>query len=608
MRPLFLLSLALAVSTSAASADSTFWWPEQKLPASLLRTTPHDTWKSEGPDLAVRMMLQSVAGLAAKAVNTGTSTELLWISSPNKEVEGWGQRFLADNPSIKLAATLSPWELVARFQKSGVIKGYILYNLDKSKAPAGSKTREDIDNSSNVATSLAGILDGIIIDESLESQAIKAGLKLLADVRGKSLQWCFETYRDQFSRDMLLAMDPKMVGARDYAISQKCFALFGHDDPLPAAFKYLNAPAPILGWIGGDEFYATRLASIFGHFQTATSQDLNLPVLTAGSRQKKIKPLPLFNPRAIDFSDARPTTAFTNSDGDNFTIYYSNFLQSSSWFWANPSRGKIPFGWSAPLCHAIQLAPQTQDFVLETMTPNDTLIEWQGGYYYPDLFATERGDQRWPILATQAQRTWSLMQRAGTNLIAINIRDYKTPAAQKSLETFIAQTDGLLAILLFQYSPYNAGQGEVLWFKDKRGIDTPVITLRYQIWWNIKNRPNTGNPIRVAHEIIKTSQQPETAKNPHDAWSMISYWAYFKKAPAGSDSETAENLPKKTEVGGSSGYEKLGAHRGLPAVLEVTDRLPENIRVVTPAEVAWRIRMKHNPAQTQQLIQQFPKP
>ena len=40
-------------------------------------------------------------------------------------------------------------------------------------------------------------------------------------------------------------------------------------------------------------------------------------------------------------------------------------------------------------------------------------------------------------------------------------------------------TDGLLAMLVFQYAPYEAGAGKVFWVKDRLGLDVPVITARY---------------------------------------------------------------------------------------------------------------------------------
>ena len=73
-------------------------------------------------------------------------------------------------------------------------------------------------------------------------------------------------------------------------------------------------------------------------------------------------------------------------------------------------------------------------------------------------------------------------------------------------------------------------------------------------------------------------------------------WSWFKKAP-GSD-EDAENLPQDTAA-------DKGGVRGYSPVTWCAERLPASVRVVSPEELAWRIRMKHDPAQTQKLIERL---
>ena len=50
-----------------------------------------------------------------------------------------------------------------------------------------------------------------------------------------------------------------------------------------------------------------------------------------------------------------------------------------------------------------------------------------------------------------------------------------------------------------------------------------------------------------------------------------------------------------------------GGVRGYTPVVWCAERLPENIRVVPPEELVWRIRMKHNQEQTDKLIQELPR-
>src|SRR5207253_954203 len=133
--------------------------------------------------------------------------------------------------------------------QQGIIKGYILYRRDRT-AGATNVHRPGMDCSINVATSLAGVLDGIIVDGDLEKEAKARGLKLLFDARGQSQAWCFGAYKDQFNRRMLCTQDPQRPHSRDLAIAQKAFTVYGKDASLASAMEWLEPLSPILGWNG----------------------------------------------------------------------------------------------------------------------------------------------------------------------------------------------------------------------------------------------------------------------------------------------------------------------------------------------------------------------
>lgn len=266
--------IAFCLIAGSAVASSAFrYWPRQMLPQGIVRTLPKT---HPHPDADAQMMVQSVAGLAAKAINEGRGNELVWVTTDNIDSETWYAQFLAGHPEIHYFGAYSPWELVKRFTAKGIIKGYILYRFDRSDRKLGEHSR-DMDLSVNVATSAAGLLDGIIVSEELEAEAKKLGLPLLLDVRDKTQKWCFDTYRDRFNRRMLYTGDPKKVAARDYAIANKTLALFGPDEPLKEALEWLDPLSPILGWNGGDEFETTQMTTAFGHIQTCTDWSINLP-------------------------------------------------------------------------------------------------------------------------------------------------------------------------------------------------------------------------------------------------------------------------------------------------------------------------------------------
>jgi hypothetical protein len=567
------------------------WWPVQARPAGLVRTGHPRAFPE--PQAAYQVLAQSIAGLAAKSVNERRGDEMVWVGTGNPDVEAWYAAVVGrkDPAGPEVRGELGPWELVDRYAKRGIIKGYILYRADRS-AGAVNEHRAGMDLSVNVATSLAGVLDGVIVEEALEADARAHGLKLLLDARDKTQAWCFATYRDRFSRRLLCTQDPRKPNARDLAIAQKALTIYGPREPLAEAMAWLEPLSPVLGWNGGDEFEATRLSSVHGQLQSATDWCMNLPVLMAGSELIPPPRVRGFDPKTIDWNDRRSGVCFVGSDGDNVQWVTGSFFGNPS-YWSSPDRGKIPFGWSLCPAQLAQLCPPAIDRAAATQKANDRFIEWGGGYYYPDLFATERPD-RWALLARHARRTWSVMRQTGTRVVGFNVARHDSPDARKAYEVFAGQTDGLLAILVFQYAPYEAGAGTVYWVKDRAGAEVPVITARYSVWADANDRPRAGTPAKVAREIRDTLAATPAAELPRYDWAIAHAWSFFRHAP-GAD-EAAENPPPGPSP-------DPHAERGYTPVTWCAERLPGDARPIDPEEMAWRLRMRRHPAQTRAAVE-----
>jgi hypothetical protein len=394
---------------------------------------------------------------------------------------------------------------------------------------------------------------------------------------------------------MLCLQEPRVALIRDLAIAQKALTLYGLDEPVPTAMQWLEPPAPVLGWGGGDEFKTTRLSTVYGHIQTATNWCINLPVLMAGTEKAEMPKVKDRDPREIDWNDTRSAVSFIMTDGDNVQWFEINFFRNEKSYWSNPDRGRIPFGWSCCFSQLAQLCPEAIAYAAATQSPNDAFIEWGGGYYYPDLFGLERPN-RWDLLAQHARRTWETMKKNGTRIIGFNFSKYDSPEAQKAYEVFAGQTDGLLAILVFQYNPYEAGAGKTFWVKDRNGIEVPVITARYSIWNHLNRRERSGTPAKIAREIRETVEKTPADELPRYDWVITHAWSYFKRAP-GTD-ENAEDMPQEDA-------KAQGGIRGYTPVTWCAERLPPSIRVVSPEELVWRIRMKHNPEQTRKVLEAF---
>ncbi|WP_165227287.1 GxGYxYP domain-containing protein [Aquisphaera insulae] len=577
---------------ATAVAGEPHWFPVQAPAAGVVRTVLEGEYPE--PNRAYAMLVQSVAGLAAQAVNEHRGDELVWVSTTNRDLEDWYARILRrpGAPAAR-AEALDPWTLVDRFRKAGIVHGYVLYRADASKGEIN-EHRPGLDNSVNVATSLAGVLGGVLVEEALEPEARRRGLERLADARDRTLSWCFETYRDRFNRRLLVCQDPRKPNVRDLAIAQKCFTAYGPDSSVEAAMKWMEPLSGVIGWNGGDEFETTRLSTVHGQFQTATDWCMNLPVLMAGSSASPSPGVEPFDPSSIDWKDDRGAVSFVMTDGDNVQWYEGGFFGGPS-YWSSPARGKIAFGWSCPFAHLAQLGPVLIDRAREQRGPNDSFLEWGGGYYYPDLFARDRPD-RWGLLAEHARRTTQLMQRTGTRLIGFNVSDIDSPDAIRSYQAIAGASRGLAAILAFEYNPYEGGAGRVWWVRDADGVEIPVISTRYSIWEHYPAGRSGGTPAKVARLIRESDAAAAAAKEaPRLDWVIVHAWSYFRHAP-GSD-ESAEEMPQ--DEGPSRGV------RGYVPATWCAERLPESIRVIAPEELAWRIRMRHDPAATRKAIQAF---
>src|SRR4051812_30093871 len=90
LRSAFLIAgLSLAIFARVARGEDR-WWPKQTLPEAIVRTTNQQ--ESPAARVALEMMVQSVAGLAARAVNEGRGDELVWVNSSNENLEDWYAR------------------------------------------------------------------------------------------------------------------------------------------------------------------------------------------------------------------------------------------------------------------------------------------------------------------------------------------------------------------------------------------------------------------------------------------------------------------------------------------------------------------------------------
>ncbi len=584
--------LAISLPAFGEETPDYRWWPVQKIPAGVARThfdLFENTVTAEGktipgtlgPD---HMLAQSLAGLAALAVNEERFDELVWIGINSSSYERW----YADTrrrTGFEDRGRFTPWELVERYRSKGIFRGYILYAYDTSPGDNPTAPGKDADESVNVATSMAGLLKGLLISEEQEERAKALGLQCLADVRGKSETWCFETFRDRFSRRFMLTQPAKMPNLRALAIAHRIFTAHGLDSPVPKAYARLDKPGSILGWNGSDEGGFVAQLSEYGHILLPSNWSLNVTVTSAGADEMDwARPIRTFDTRQIDLDDKGDAVSFIMTDGDNVQWFMGSFCMDKN-YWASPDHGAFPVGWGAPYADLDQACPDANAYLVETQPETTTLNLHAGGYYYPDLLGKRLDPEvRRKVLTTHAKRLNYFMKRAGGTTLMFLCMDLDSKWARTAYAIFAREIDHLTGIFAIQYYPYEGGNGKVYWVKNAAGTDIPVVTAKYAIWANLKHE-RAGTPAKIARLINEDAAREETLL----AWTTVHTWSGFKKTD--NDDEEAEN--------GRFGQD--------PAAVTPTrwcvDRLKPAIRVVTPEELLWRIRLRDRPKQTRSILE-----
>lgn len=598
MRTLALLITLIVSNAMPAGAAETAqrWLPAQKPPKSVVRGVASELDRDLGHRSATAraqdMLLQSVSGLAAQAVNEGRSDELVWIDTPAKPDYARWYAATVKQLGLREQGEMPALDLLKRYVERGIVKGYILYKADAvtpglSKAERR-KTDADADESVNVATTLAGLMGGVVVSEELEPALRELGLKRLFDARGKTSAWCFQTYASQLNRSYILSQRPRVPYARDVAIAHRMLVMWDAGDGSLATpvYRWLNPLSTVLGWVASEGEDVAE-ASRFGHVVLPSDICINLPLLSAASSGSGLKKLPRlkpsFDPRSINAADKRTAVAFIMSDGDNLQWAMGGFFGNPE-YWASDDHGKFPIGFGVPIGCLREACPVALDHLAATQPAATTAIE-ASGYIFPDVFGealdpTARRER----LAMHARRVAQSMAATGaTSLISI-CRDVDSPAALEAFGIFAREIPQLAGMFVIQYAPYHGGDGRVFWVKNATGIDIPVVSSKFSLWANNTGR-GFGNPTRIGDLVNDVAKSSAKSGEPQNLWVMTHAWSPYQRDADG----TIRDLP----FGDRSG------HRGVSPTRWCVERLnPEDVRVVSPAELLWRIRMRHDPKAT----------
>ncbi|MBQ7364408.1 MAG: hypothetical protein IJW46_02285 [Clostridia bacterium] len=436
-------------------------------------------------------------------------------------------------PDCSTGYVISVWSFLKKDPSR--VSGYILTDLH--------------DDSINVATSLAGHLNAIIVTYQNEAEAKKLGLECLLDVANKDDTWLRNSeYWQLLGKNVAFMHNPdNFENLRDYAIF--CGAYMFTDqlstqEEIIAKVSHMNSGFLILGWnTACGELDTVRALSQENGSIIAADYAKNLSTLSGLSLYSATQK----TEQVEENKGNHHTVTIVISDGDNLQWALNTLPTSDKWF-KNSARGEYAIGWGLPAT-LIDVASPALEYYYRTMKSNEEFImQLSGiGYTFPSYWTN-----RLELMRMQ-KKLATAMARADMSVMEIldDVRLNQT-IAETYYGGFLNETavDGILYI---DYSDYSCYNGQVFWAYDK-----PIVTARYRIWADYTNIESLANSINKA------------STNPRDtaAYSFIIVHAW-----SGLDQEG--NVVKDGNT--------------MDAVTALIEKLDDNVDVVTPSEFIRRI-------------------
>jgi len=343
-------------------------------------------WKIAGglPEKAMLIGLQGLANRSAPRLYIVHAADFPW------EITGPLEDFYRRKHGVKFTELKTAEEALTQFAQFA--KGYVVW--DPTVMPT-----------MNVAFTIAGLEDAVMVTEALVPLVEKHGLKKIDDLRGRYTgQTDVQIYTDAKSRywarcshDKLCLMGGhtgaiRIPGVADWGVREK---MFFHDlsaNPIHAEelalekkfFSELNPNATIFGWHSyakDTEEQHTTLISSFGLKMEGLQ---SLPNLSFNC-QFAFTPGFKFTNQHHVARDAKLTAeqkvylSFVQSDGIGIGV------------WTKPGRGRMPLSWGA-IMGWVNFSPAALEYFHESATPADYFIGGLSGpaYMYPNHIPADR--------------------------------------------------------------------------------------------------------------------------------------------------------------------------------------------------------------------------
>ncbi len=415
-RFLFLLSFAFATTLIAAdNARSAFVmrWDGQ--------------WQVAGglPEKVLLLSLQGLANRASPQLYVVHPRDFQWeITEPLFD-------FYQRKHGVRFTELKTAEEALNRF--AGAAKGYVVWD---PTVPA----------TMNVAFTIAGLEDALVVTAGLIPLAEKHGLKPIDDLRGRYIgQNDAQIYGDAVRRywarcthDSIMLMGGHAGAVRqpamaDWGIRQRMFfqdlsANPKHPEELALAQKLLSELHPgatVFGWHSYAKDTEEQWTTLLSGYGLKMEGLHNLPNLSFNYQFGFTPGFKFTNSHRVA-RDAKLTAE---------AKVYLSFVQSDSigiGVWTKPGRGKLPFAWQVTM-NWTKFSPAALEYFHESATPNDYFIGGLSGpgYMYPNHIPADR----FPLLMKEARDLMAVLDEHVMEIMDNSAADGNVGNADLTKET-----------------------------------------------------------------------------------------------------------------------------------------------------------------------------
>ncbi|MFC5648836.1 GxGYxYP domain-containing protein [Paenibacillus solisilvae] len=453
-----------------------------------------------------KVLVAALQGIVAKS-----SSEQIFIDEGGPGAT-W-KNYMSTTYNIKLNDQYSTWPLLVEHFKDKV-KGYIVYDMNNNAS------------SLNVATSLSGPMNALIIDKSQEEVVRSIGItNKILDVSGKNEKWAYDNYKNLFSKSIAAELNTSIYyHLRDYAALTNSFTFFdGVTNWRKGVLNGLNKGSALMGY-GNNEFDMIEQASQKGITSIPSDLAPNLSALSSIYSTEGLKQQTYSNP----ITKKKHYVTFVISDGDNIAWN----LWGLNEYFNNPDRGKFSVGYGiSPTL--VDLAPAALRWYYENATKGkvkDHFIAGPSGtgYIFPSQMSSSDLD-------TYVDNLNTYMGKA--DLRISEILDQGALTRTDIWKKYLAKPN-IDALFYFGYG--ETTHGDIQWVNNK-----PVIAQRDVLWDGITDEET------LITNINSRPASPTTA----DGYTLVLVHCWTKSL---SDIKTVvEGLSPNVEVVTPDEYVKL---------------------------------------------------